>query len=190
MTGPRTFLPITTLASQAEGRGGCGPSYTSRTPVACPHSGILLCLLTLYLCPGSPTGPEGTWKGPGHTLASSGTHPRASPRPALPCLHSQGCFSQNRSPIRVFGQVSRCRAPNRWACWRCRAQEPASRTLNSHEKPSRDARSFQKCPGLADRQRNDILPRNTGVGRPPPLRVPLRSTTGGVCPDGVPHWTG
>lgn len=141
-----------------------------------------------------PTGPEGTWERPGpHTgLFSWNLHSKSkpTPSPALPPL--PGVLFQNRSPIRARGQVPAGAGPQTVkTCWRCRAQEPASRTPSSHDQPSRDAPKLPKCPGLADSREMISLPRNTGVGRPlhsecrfdPPQ---VESVPG--CE--YPHWTG
>ena len=184
------------LASQAEGRGGCGPSYTSHTPVACLHSGILLCLQgsPYTLCPGSPDRSRRdvgkAWATHWPLLVESALQEQAH---AQPCLAStpRGAFPE-QTPIPAQGQVPAGAGPQTVkTCWRCRAQEPTSRTPRSHDQPSRDAPKLPKCPGLADSREMISLPRNTGGGRP--LHSECRSDPPQVesvpgCEH--PHWTG
>lgn len=135
---------------------------------------------------------KGRGKGPGHTLASSRgicTPEQAhAPSPALPPLPG-GAF-QGRSPFVPGDRCPQVGAQTVKTCWRCRAQEPASRTRTPMTSPRGTPEASKVSRAGRDSREMISLPRNTGVGGPhsecrfdPPQ---VESVPG--CE--YPHWTG
>ena len=183
------------LASQAEGRGGCGPSYTSRT-VACLHSGISLCLQgsPYTLCPGSPDRSGRhmgkAWSAHWPLLMGSVFQEQAHAQPCHPPT-PRGAFPE-QTPFLLGDRRPQVQGPELLrTCWRCRTQKPTSRMPHPHDQPSRDTPKLPKSPRLADSRETISLPRNTSEGRPLPSEFhsnPLQVESVPGCEH--PHWIG